>query len=73
MSKEDQFRFVSLLALELENGDIALLIKGDLARATKASTVKATPALVSAEFDIEQVVVRWDPDQEEFTEDAFED
>ena len=24
MSKEDQFRFVSLLALELENGDIAL-------------------------------------------------
>ncbi len=63
MSKESQFRFVSLLALELENGDIALpslpdvvmkirqLLESDTADTEKISqAVSVDPVLVSRLF-----------------------
>lgn len=49
MSKEDQFRFVSLLALELENGDIALPSLPDV-------VMKIRRALESETADFEQIM-----------------
>jgi HD-like signal output (HDOD) protein len=48
MSKEDQFRFVSLLALELQNGDIALPSLPDV-------VMKIRQMLESAAADFEQI------------------
>lgn len=49
MSKEDQFRFVSLLALELENGDIALPSLPDV-------VIKIRRALESDSADFDKIV-----------------
>ncbi|MDH3747794.1 MAG: HDOD domain-containing protein [Gammaproteobacteria bacterium] len=49
MSKEDQFRFVSLLALELENGDIALPSLPDV-------VLKIRRALDSDTADFDQII-----------------
>lgn len=56
MSKEDQFRFVSLLALELENGDIALPSLPDV-----VMKIRRMLSSESADFDLISQAVSVDP------------